>query len=150
MSWLDQSTIRSSIGAEGGATLRFFGPPIHFLGGSHRFYPLKERRKAKVRRPSAPPVTPRCRTGGWDKPQMGLVATRRVCATWLCKDVGIQAEEQRLQLLLSHEARLETGKADRRGHSRRYPASCTLGFQCRSCCTNYVRPPSSFRNNSAF
>lgn len=43
MSWLDQSAIRSSIGAEGGATLCFFGPPIHFLGGSHCFYPLNER-----------------------------------------------------------------------------------------------------------
>lgn len=61
MSWLDQSAIRSSIGAEGGATLRFFGPPIHFLGGSHRFYPLKERRKATVRRPSSPRVST-CRT----------------------------------------------------------------------------------------
>lgn len=49
MSWLDQSAIRSSIGAEGSATLCFFGPPIHFLGGSHCFYPLKEREKEKQR-----------------------------------------------------------------------------------------------------
>lgn len=49
MSWLDQSAIRSSIGAEGSATLCFFGPPIHFLGGSHCFYPLKEREKKKQR-----------------------------------------------------------------------------------------------------
>ena len=77
MSWLDQSAIWSSIGAEGSATLCFFGPPVNFLGGSHRFYPLKERRKAKVRRPSGPPCLP-VQDGGRGKPKMGLVAIRDV------------------------------------------------------------------------
>lgn len=75
---------------------------------------------------------------------------RRVYAAWLCKGTGTWAAEHCVQLLLSCRACLDASKTDTRGHSQRYLASCMLGFQCCSCCSNYVHSPSSFRNSSAF
>lgn len=148
MSWLDQSAIRSSIGAEGSAALRFFGPPIHFLGGGHRFYPLKGNKKTKVRRASGAPRTSTCRT--WQAKDGAGGRQGRACTARLCKDTGTRAVEHSVQLLLSCRARPDVGKPDTRGHPRHHPASCTLGFRRRSCCSNYARPPSPFRNSSAF
>lgn len=100
MSWLDQSAIRSSIGAEGGAALRFFGPPIHLLGSSHCLYPLKETRRAGVRRPRGS-VSPRAGRG---VPRTGLVAVA----------LGGWEDLWSLQLLLGCRAQLEAGKSGRR------------------------------------
>lgn len=132
MSWLDQSAIRSSIGAEGGATLCFFGPPIHFLGGSHCFYPLKERGKSKGWKTEQCPETPvqnRGR-GNW---RMGLVA-----AGYVQMPRG-SARARRTGLC-------STTFEFWHVRQRAFTASSSIsGFQCCSCCSSFVCSPSSFR-----
>lgn len=129
MSWLDQSAIRSSIGAERGATLRFFGPPIHFLGGSHRLYPLKERRKAEVRWPEGLCVS-MCRTRHSKDSDGGSV---RMCG---CVEPSTPAQLQ--SLTGGREVRQE-GSPSIIQHPARWALSAA----------NDVRRPSSFRNSSA-
>lgn len=133
MSWLDQSAIRSSIGAEGGATLRFFGPSIHFLGGSHCLYPLKERRKAEMRWPEGLCVST-CRT--WHSKRMS-----ETCAHGAVKDVGIWGA---FSSCSAAEPDLRQG-----GQTGGSPSIIQHPARWAFCAANDVSPPSSFRNSSA-
>lgn len=140
MSWLDQSTIRSSIGAEGGATLCFFGPPIHLLGGCHCFYPLKERRKAKLRNQAAFHVL----DGGPGKSRVGLAAVTDVCTP--CGSAGTWAPSN----FCSAAAPDLTQPVSQERTRTALPSVLHAGLSVLQLLSNHVRSPSAFRNNSAF
>lgn len=119
------------------------------LGAATAFILWKKEEKQRWEDQAAP-ESPCTRWRTWQSEDGDGGHQRHVYATWLCKVMGTWAVEHCVQLLLSCRARLDASKSDMRGHPRRYPASCTLGCQRCSCCSNYVRSPSSFRNSSAF